>query len=310
MAKCPLCNNTRHITINTFKMDALRLHWRDNFGFDPFEGYKVSDTLLKLKCAECGLIHFNPPFYGDKTFYEALSKNAWYYELDKWEFNEVINLILNYHPKSILEIGCGAGCFLEKIVNFTERAEGIEINENALAACRSKKLSVTSADITSQEPMLDVTKKFDMIVLFEVLEHLDNPNIVFSNIDRILNDDGLLIIAVPNPDGYLKELDMVLLDMPPHHNTIWSQEAFSYISDKYHWPIIEYLTEPLRYVHYVSYLTSIANKIYFSEKSLKNKILSKLNSLTIYLLAPFQFTTDKQYLRGQTHMVVFQKKTG
>lgn len=308
MTKCPLCSSERPFTLTTYPLSHLSGAWRKDFGFDPFLDQSIGSSLRKLKCSECGLIYFDPPVYGDKTFYELLSKNAWYYEEEKWEFSEAINVILKYRPNSVLEIGCGAGCFLEKISNFTERAKGIDINENALNECRSKNLTVSFGDISSREYLIDVSKKFDMVVLFEVLEHLKNPNMVFSHINEILNDDGLLIVAVPNPDGYLKELDMVLLDMPPHHNTIWPQKAFHYISGQYHWPVVEYLTEPLRYVHYISYLASLAKKNYFSEKSLKNRIMSRLNSLSIYLLAPFFFTTDKQYLLGQTHMVVFQKK--
>jgi 2-polyprenyl-3-methyl-5-hydroxy-6-metoxy-1,4-benzoquinol methylase len=308
MSKCPLCDNGKYIILKTYKIKELSIKWRKSFGFDPFAGYKITDTLQKLICANCGLIYFNPPIYGDKAFYETLSKNAWYYETDKWEFDEAINIILQNKPKSLLEIGCGAGCFLEKIGNIAESAEGAEINDEALRTCRSKNLTVFPANISSLNSLGDESKKYDMVVLFEVLEHLENPSMVFANIDKMLNNNGLLIIAVPNPDGYLKELDTVLLDMPPHHNTVWSQKTFSYISDAYKWPILTYMTEPLRYVHYVSYLASTVDNHYLLEKSCINYFISKFVFLSIHLRAPFHYISDRQNLLGQTHMVVFQKK--
>ena len=299
---CPLCGNEQFITIKRFNTSELSNRWEKRFGFDPFKRPDCEPVFSKIQCPECKLVWYAPPFFGDQEFYEMLSQQPWYYEDEKWEFNETIKLIMDIKPKSLLEIGCGTGCFLEKINTFVHSAEGIDINTDALAVAKGKGLSVSSTKLQA------IDKQYEMLVLFEVLEHLDQPSEVFENILRILKPNGLLIIATPNPDGYMKEADSYLLDMPPHHNSSWSVETFDYIADKYNLSKIAYRTEPLRYVHYVGCLQNWANpKQEMCSNTLKSRLLFKIKLFALQTLAPFYFTRDRQHIVGQTHLVALKK---
>lgn len=307
MTGCPLCESRSHIVIDTYDIDDLSGKWLKSLGFDPFETLASKVNFSKLRCTECGLMYFNPPFFGDTKFYERLSRNAWYYESRKWEYDEAAEIILKHKPASLLEIGCGSGAFLEKITSVVPNVEGIDINDEALKVCRGKGLNVTRCDISSSDVCKLTGKKYEMVVLFEVIEHLDNPGDVFRFIDGILAENGIMIMAMPNPAGYFKYIDVVLLDMPPHHNTAWSKEVFEHISKEYKWTITDYSTEPLRYVHYAMYLASIAKLNQITNNKRINSFINKLNKVAISILAPFYFATDQKNILGQTHMVVFQK---
>lgn len=261
----------------------------------------------KNKCLKCGLVYYDPLFFGDNKFYEKLSQQKWYYEDDKWEFYEAIKLIEKYQPRSILEIGCGTGMFLGKISSMMADVDGYDINEDAVKTCKEKGLNVSIADISSKEFPQNHLKKYDMIVLFEVLEHLEKPKEIFDRLDSMLSDDGLLLIAVPNPEGYLKNIDIVLLDMPPHHNTVWSQDVFIYLAKNKVYETIYYNTEPLRYVHYLYYLLSLSQSFSRYRLRLLNNVFKALSTLIIRLMAPFYFTSDRQTILGQTHLVLLKK---
>jgi 2-polyprenyl-3-methyl-5-hydroxy-6-metoxy-1,4-benzoquinol methylase len=300
--KCPLCETNKFVKIREFSTKALKDKWIQSLGFDPLSDAETPDYIRKIQCSKCKLIYFSPPVFGDQPFYERLSQNAWYYERNKWEFDVAVDYILKRNPSSLLEIGCGEGFFLEKINSVVDYAEGIDINDHAIEVCHSKLLNASNNNIDQ------LLKKYEMIVLFEVLEHLDNLAEVLQSTIELLEERGVLLIAVPNPDSYLKDFDVCLLDMPPHHNSCWKKETFDFVAKKYKLEILDYKTEPLRYVHYLGYLSNlVATEKTLGGTSLKQKILSKLRLLIIHLLSPLFFTSDKENIVGQTHLVIFRK---
>lgn len=283
-----------------FDLIDLGYRWKRSFGFNPFMKYEGG--MSKLCCAECDLIYYDPAIYGESALYETLSKFPWYYEEEKWEFDEAIRYIIRFKPNSLLEIGCGSGVFLEKIQYLVNRVEGVDINKDALEICKKKGLNVFL-------PSEQDGKLYDMVVLFEVLEHLDRPASMISSLVDMLNDNGVLIVAVPNPDGYLKASSApVLLDMPPHHNTSWSVITFDFLAKQYALEKIGYATEPLRYIHYISYLLDVMTSFSSVKKvTISVRILKYLERMLLPLRAPYSFTKDQKQILGQTHLAVFRK---
>lgn len=299
---CPLCKSEKYFVTRKYPFTELQSRWLKYFRYDPFEKFDTSQVLEKRKCLQCDLIFYHPSFFGEKDFYERISDNSWYYEENKWEFDRAIELVGKYKPGTLLEIGCGNGAFLEKAVRAVGEAEGTEINQKAIAACESKGLKVSSAGLDK------LTKQYDIIVSFEVFEHLDGiAEFVRGALER-LTPKGLLLIAVPNPNGYFKEMDLVLLDMPPHHNLGFSKQTFDFIAAHHGLEILNYDLEPLRYIHYVGYLhaTLDYNRILLGN-SWKTRLIHKVKTLLIGLLAPLTFMRDRQSIVGQTHLVLFRK---
>lgn len=292
---CPLCAEVKYIRLRSDTIEDLSKRWLRQFGFDPFLGVSLGSTLDKRACIECGLIYFKPEFYGDASFYSRLSQSDWYYECDKWEFDRAIELVKTVRPKSILEVGCGAGEFLQKISSSVEYSLGIDINESALDLARKKGLEVCAKSVH------DLKGTFDMIVLFQVLEHLESPSEILREMERKLNPGGVILIAVPNPDGYLKDMGVVLFDMPPHHSTCWKRETFGYLAKMLKMELMSYQKEPLRYVHYQGFLYAIISQ------GTSNRFLKKLQLLIAAIIAPFMFAFAKDQIIGQTHLVVLKK---
>ena len=292
---CPLCNQKDYLTLRQDKLKNLSKQWQRQFGFDPFSEAFLGETIDKLACVECGLIYFSPAYFGDATFYSKLSQHEWYYESDKWEFDQAIALVQKFKPKSILEVGCGAGEFLQKISLGVNYYLGLDFNEAALTSARQKGLNVRNENIK------DLKDSFDMIVLFEVLEHLESPYEILKAIESKLNPEGILLLAVPNPDGYLKDMGVVLLDMPPHHNTAWKKETFDFLANKLGMQILSYETEPLRYVHFQSLISTLI------QHGSKSFFIKKVQQVLARLLTPFLFTIGSHKFVGQTHLVTLKK---
>jgi 2-polyprenyl-3-methyl-5-hydroxy-6-metoxy-1,4-benzoquinol methylase len=101
------------------------------------------------------------------------------------------------NPHSILEIGSGSGAFLNIATNYFARAVGVEVDQDSYQFINNKGLKIfNNLDLISQE-------KFDFIVLFHVLEHLLDPIGFLSKLRLMLNDNGKIIIEVPNVDDSL-----------------------------------------------------------------------------------------------------------
>jgi 2-polyprenyl-3-methyl-5-hydroxy-6-metoxy-1,4-benzoquinol methylase len=267
----------------------------------------LGEVLLQHRCGICALEFFSPQYVGQKEFYECLSRgNEWYYEENKWEFDEALRrLSLNHRVKTLLEFGCGKGFFLEKVAGCYDTL-GMEINREAAQACKAKNLNVTTDGFEA------LRHPFDAIVAFEVLEHIPEPKDLLRRLYEALVPDGTLIIAVPNPEGYIKEFDHVLLDMPPHHATKWNKTTFEYLAHHLGMEIVGFAYEPLRFVHYQGYLAMLAvQQAQAAGSSLRARIMRWLQNVLRVSLAgvtvPLGYQYHKQVLPGQTHLVEFRK---
>jgi hypothetical protein len=137
---------------------------------------------------------------------------------------------------------------------------------------------------------------------------MDNPKRLFEFlVNKLVSPGGHLIIAVPNPDGYLKDMEMNLLDMPPHHNSSWSLATFEYLASQYGLQLVEYKKEPLRYVHYLGMIQNmLLSHAKLGSNTLKARLFLKLQSLIVRMFSPFTYLQDRERVDGQTHLVVFK----
>jgi 2-polyprenyl-3-methyl-5-hydroxy-6-metoxy-1,4-benzoquinol methylase len=205
-------------------------------------------------------------------------------------------------PTSLLEIGSGQGFFLEKVQTLNTKIEGVDINPDAIAACKRKGLKVGLRNI------FEITESFDAVVSFQVLEHMDNLKALMElYVNKLVRPGGHLIIAVPNPDGYLKELGVNLLDMPPHHNSGWGLPTFKFLAEQYGLTMVEYVQEPIRYVHYLSLIQSVyQDHAQLTTQSWRSRLFRKIQGMVVRLFSPFAYLHDREKIGGQTHLVVFK----
>ncbi|WP_335972971.1 class I SAM-dependent methyltransferase [Gaetbulibacter jejuensis] len=120
--------------------------------------------------------------------------------------------LINSFPvsgKTILDVGCGTGDFLQTAKNNSWNVYGIEPNEKARAIANSKIKNQVFDTNTLQE---FESGTFDVITLWHVLEHLPNLEIEIQNLNRLLKPEGRLVIAVPNFKSYDAK----------HYNAFWA----------------------------------------------------------------------------------------
>jgi len=95
----------------------------------------------------------------------------------------------------LLDVGCGNGDYIETIAQYGWAVSGLEPNEQAVKCCIENGLDVKMG---SAEKILWPDATFDVVRLWNVLEHTFSPHVVLNEIRRVLKDKGFLLIHVPN----------------------------------------------------------------------------------------------------------------
>ncbi len=99
---------------------------------------------------------------------------------------------------SVLEVGCGAGQFIRALQQLRPgwQCHGCDISAPALTAARWYNDGV-SYQLANDEKLPYNSEFFDAVVVFDVLEHVDNPAAFLAEIRRVLKPGGILYCFVP-----------------------------------------------------------------------------------------------------------------
>jgi 2-polyprenyl-3-methyl-5-hydroxy-6-metoxy-1,4-benzoquinol methylase len=182
-----------------------------------------------------------------KTFIDKIYKLVKSYTL-----NRKVELIETYsnQEKTLLDIGSGTGEFLQRASKNNWKCYGVEPNKKARKLAISKKLDIEkSLEALGQ-------KKYDIITLWHVLEHLPELDEQITKIESLLKSNGTLIIAVPNYKSYDAKhygSHWAAYDAPRH---LWhfSQQSISKLFENKKLKVIR--TKPMLFdSYYVSLLS-------------------------------------------------------
>jgi 2-polyprenyl-3-methyl-5-hydroxy-6-metoxy-1,4-benzoquinol methylase len=131
--------------------------------------------------------------------------------------------IAKLKPSPLLEIGCGVGSFLSYIEKMGIESYGIDISENAISlAAKHLKCSLFSGTLTDK---VFPGKFFEVITLWEVLEHVIDLRGLMSELYQRLVPGGWIFLSTPNYDSkwLWKDLPNDPRSRPPVHVTFWNK---------------------------------------------------------------------------------------
>jgi 2-polyprenyl-3-methyl-5-hydroxy-6-metoxy-1,4-benzoquinol methylase len=182
-AKCQVCNKT---------------NWKLYFERTNFSLLRCSKCNF-VKTIKKGFIEINDEQYTDPK--EPLNQ----FKNKKLIYEQAATVLLNFlknTPKnsSLLDVGCGLGWLLKQAAALGYNAQGIDSSVTFVKAGR-KLLGVKSRVKTLEE--LNTNKKYDVIVMSHVIEHVEDHKIFLKKTRELLKPNGKLLIACPNIDSIL-----------------------------------------------------------------------------------------------------------
>lgn len=242
---------------------------------------KASSGYVFFSCNDCELVFANPMKAGTQQWYEnsadyvppivPVLKLKWY----EAAFFENINL-----PKKskLLNVGCGKTVFLKELCNYDYQVHAVDISEKYVNFTREK-LGIKNAYHSDIMDFVNSYKgeKFDCILFFEVLEHLESPGKFLKELHVLLKEDGCIILSVPNSNR-IESLNTTW-DRPPHHLTRWNKKSLTMVLKKN-----GYFIQRIKVASISAEDLMYTFGIYFGTEWLKKWIDNKKNTIALKLL--------------------------
>jgi SAM-dependent methyltransferase len=207
---------------------------------DRFTG----DKFQLATCSQCGLIYLpSRPSADDLADYYPDDYEAYYLLDDKsnahdWHLRRALNLQLKFVEDltpakgKLLDVGCATGNFLYIAQENGWQVLGIEPVQKAAQIARDfYNLEVITGTLISSELN---PSTFDVITMWDVLEHLPIPKRAFQKSWELLKPGGIIVFSIPNLasfDRFLFGKYWIGWDVPRHFNLFTDQTILQLIED-------------------------------------------------------------------------------
>jgi len=179
-----------------------------------FEYRTAAEEFTMVRCSGCGLVYLNPrpapeelptiyperyiPYHFDDHLTPFMRRARTFLQREK------AKAIQRLAPPAavVWDVGCGGGFLLECLQKYGSpawRLLGIDISESALEKVRARGIETRCGRFET----LDLAPgSCDVIILNQVIEHLDDPARIVTKAHQTLKPGGVLFIETPSLDGW------------------------------------------------------------------------------------------------------------
>lgn len=222
--QCRICRGERHEVADRLKVSEIETLWRQlDVRLSPvaMKSFGGASEISLLRCAGCGFEFLSPVLPGNSEFYADLQNQvARYYPTDSPSFFHALDLARRTGAGEVMDLGCGAGAFLDHARSAGLKTYGLDLNTQAVAAVRARGhdvMNCTAEGFAATSP----ERRFPLVTSFEVMEHVPDPAAFFRDAARLVAPGGHLALAVPNGEGIYRWWTLDPCQWPPHHLTRW-----------------------------------------------------------------------------------------
>jgi 2-polyprenyl-3-methyl-5-hydroxy-6-metoxy-1,4-benzoquinol methylase len=104
---------------------------------------------------------------------------------------------------SVLDFGCGQGAFSQRLIDAGMTVDACDIDTDQIKARVSGKITL---DLNTADIPGTISKKYDMVVAVEIIEHLNNPWKYLNDCLSVLKPGGLIVLSTPNISSFPSRL--------------------------------------------------------------------------------------------------------
>ena len=132
-----------------------------------------------------------------------------------------------------LDIGCGTGIFL---TYGSKKSIGLDVNPYNVSFVNSKRRA--NAKLINSDGSFPINSStFPVVICDQVIEHIEDPSILLSEISRVIKPNGLIIVGLPLEKGFKSD---------PDHKKFYDLNSFlAMISNKYCMKYIKHFYFPV-----------------------------------------------------------------
>ena len=219
--------------------------------YKSYPGY-IDGTYFDIyNCSNCNINFIETESFDDKI-YELIYSNTNVLGYDRYRlyaeqvkkvndplkflassesnYYSVYKFLKDFKPLDTLEIGCGYGYLTYSLNKRGLNAIGIDLSNSAIEYAKTNfgenyyKMGISDYSRTA-------SKKYDLIIATEVIEHLKSPLSFLNDCIKLLKPKGKILLTTPNKD-FSRKNAIWQTDMPPVH-TVWlNAESFNLMVSK------------------------------------------------------------------------------
>ncbi len=277
---------------------------------------RVHECFTYVRCNKCGLVYQNPR----PNSIEIVAYYPQEYEVFQSNRHAKYRFLLNYgmHRRSrfitrhksfgkLLDVGCANGSFLHWMKQYDYwDLYGIEPNQESAESARKHGIQVATGTL---EQVAYPPAFFDVLTLWDVVEHLHDPLNTLRELNRIIKPDGVLVMRFPNLDS----LDARLFGKywagfdAPRHLYVFDNHSMEEMLRLAGFSIFEKSTQVGGYLNFVKSIrfALTGNKI---SSTIRTPIIRLLSSLPVRIaFSPLFFLKDSG-LRGSELIIVAKRE--
>lgn len=134
----------------------------------------------------------------DRIAYETFARledtHFWFVSRRRIFFDLLDRTLGAGRDRAVLEIGCGTGGLLAPLQRYGS-VHGLDIDHESVAYCRNRGFDRVLCGSGYQLPYADAS--FDLVCLFDTIEHIPNEHRALAEVRRVLRPGGYLLVSVP-----------------------------------------------------------------------------------------------------------------
>src|SRR4030065_628571 len=165
--------------------------------FDKTSDGRGDDSIALCRCGSCHTVYlgrynesYDDGLYAYYQKYQGRKKEEVYSPLTCKSYMQVLRLLATHGGgKSILDVGCGKGDFVDAALSEGYDVGGIELSQPAVDIAQGFGLPVAKLDFFSSA-IQDSSR--DVVTMFEVIEHLPDPVKFLHRAEMVVRQGGLI----------------------------------------------------------------------------------------------------------------------
>jgi len=185
-------------------------------------------------------------YQGEKSIYRSTypKDEIRYFEIRDDLKLRIINKLVKFSNAKLLDIGCGEGFTLSYFSKNNWKVKGLDFSSFGCESMNVDQLKnlVAGNIYDSLNEIEEKDEKFDVIIMNNLLEHVLDPVKIVIQINALLNDNGVLVVQVPNDFSYfqqfLKEKKHIKNDFwitYPDHMNYFTRKSLKTFLEEFGW---------------------------------------------------------------------------
>ncbi len=196
------------------------------------------------RCPECGAgraecNQFDAAAYYDSSYFNGERSDGYSNYVQaanvlRAQFRKDVELLkkLGAPGRTLVELGCAYGYFLDEAKNASYQVSGVELCEDAVKSCNARGHDVFHGAVCRET--MSRFPEADTVIMLDVIEHLPDPVAALEAVLNILKPNGLLLLSTGDFSSCIAKTTRSnwRLMTPPQHLWFFTPRSLTILCDR------------------------------------------------------------------------------